>query len=244
MQLEKNNLNIAFIASYLIAIVSIFWVFKNNTYGPLIVALSSVTALAGSVIAIYIFNKKQVSENTGIKPSPLTPDSPLLNKLMEGAIATVCRGVSVPQTPESADLSAFIFKLERNELICSHYWSPNPRQEQVGINRFELKRELANQVAVVRAALDKAPCRTSVDPIPDGTNGVRGAIYPELNFVLASPILNEDKSVWGVVDFDSGNDAGKTLLMNTVSDSVMYHLAEHLRLIFSLAESKFTQENA
>lgn len=149
---------------------------------------------------------------------------------------TVCRGVSVPQTPESASLSAFIFKVEGKELVCTHYWAPNPREEQVGILRFALLPELADRVAVVRAALEKKPCRTPVDPIPEGTEGVSGSIDPDLSFVLAAPILNKDNSVWGVVDFDVENEIGKTLLMNTVSDSVLYKLADHLRLIFSLTE--------
>jgi hypothetical protein len=58
--------------------------------------------------------------------------------------------------------------------------------------------------------------------------------------VLAAPIYNKDKenSVWGVVDLDTSTETGKALLSNEVSDSVIYHLAEHLRVIFSLAEQR------
>jgi len=235
MEIEQSHLKIVFAISYLVAVVSVFWLFSDSGHEPLIVSLTSITAISASAIAIFR-HRKEIEAEFGIVPSPLTPDSPLLNKLMAGAIETVCRGVSVPQTPESADLSAFIFRLENSELVCTHYWSPNPRQEQVGVNRFELRQDLLDKVAVVQAALDKRPHRTPVAPLEEGTQGVSGDIDPTLNFVLAAPILNEDKTVWGVVDIDSGNDAGKALLSNSVSDTVMYNLAEHLRLIFSLTE--------
>jgi hypothetical protein len=242
MTLEKSHLKIVFTASYISSILSVIWLFTDKGYEPLIASIACITLAVGSTLAYYKKKCDTCSEYKMI-PSPLTPNSPILDKLMAGAIETVCRGVSVPQTPESADLSAFIFQKKENELVCTHHWSPNPRQEQVGVNKFELREDLLDKVAVVKAAFEKKPNRTPVTPIPEGTEGVEGKIDPTLNYVLAAPILNKDKSLWGVVDFDSGNEAGKTLLMNTVSDSVMYNLAEHLRLIFSLTENEDASVN-
>jgi hypothetical protein len=239
MQLEKSHLVAVFVTSDVIGIASVLWLFRDHDFEPMIVSIGSITTLAGSAIALANHGRR-----SGIQGSPLTPDSPLLRNVIQGAMEAVCRGVSVPQTPESAALSAFIFKKEGDELICTHYWSPNPRKERVGLLRFGLRREVAERIVVVRAALDKEPSRTPVKPLPPNAEGVSGEVEESLKFVLAAPILNDDKSLWGVVDFDTENDIGKALLMNTVSDSVMHHLARHLRLIFSLAESRAQVETA
>lgn len=236
MNIENPYLGVSFLVSYVIAIICVFWLFGQSSNEALIASLLAITALGGASFAIFRHQRALMSESSQFQPSPLTPDSPILNSLMKGAIEVVCRGVSVPQTPESADLRAFIFQVRNNELVCSHYWSPNPTKEEVGITRFALDRELANEVSVVRAALDRQPCRTEINVNVQGMEGVSGEIDPDLTFVLAAPIFNPDGSVWGVVDFDSGNDVGKDLLKTTVSDTVMYILAEHLRLIFSLTE--------
>ena len=111
----------------------------------------------------------------------------------------------------------------------------DPRKEQVGILRFAMTEEVGKRVAVVRSAMLKEPCRTPVAPLPASAPGVSGEV-DDVNFVLAAPILNEDRSIWGVVDLDTSNEVGKALLMNSVSDSVMHNLASHIRLLFSLAE--------
>lgn len=233
-QLESSYLTAAFIASYSASLIAVVWVFQDPEYKSLLASLAAITTLAGSALALL---KHQASgSKLNLTGSPLTPNSLLLKRLMEGAVEAVCRGVSVPQTPESAALSAFIFKLEGKELVCTHYWAPNPRKEQVGLLRFALTDEVAKRIAVVRSALAKEPCRTPVSPLPTESKGVTGEI-DSINFVLAAPILNEDLTVWGVVDLDSGNDVGRALLLNEVSDSVMHNLAAHLRLLFSLAET-------
>ena len=233
--LKRGYLQTAFVVSYVVAVVCVVWLFKETEYKSLIASITAITALAASAVALV----EHFSSTTasGLSGSPLTPNSPILKKLMEGAVEAVCRGVSVPQTPETAALSAFIFKLENKELVCTHYWAPNPRKEQVGILRFALSDELAKRVAVVRSAINKEPCRTSVSPLPATSQGISGEV-DEINFVLAAPILNEDRSIWGVVDLDSSNEVGKALLMNSVSDSVMHNLSSHIRLLFSLAEPK------
>ena len=63
--------------------------------------------------------------------------------------------------------------------------------------------------------------------------------YPEmskeLSFVLAAPIRNSDGTLWGIVDFDAGNEVGVSLLKTDVSDAVMYQLAQHVSVICSLS---------
>lgn len=234
--IDDKNLSFALFAAALVAIASVIWLHQSPEYEPLIVAIGGIAGTVAAAVAL-VRHARQASSDAKLYASALTPDSPILKRLMEGAVETVCRGVSVPQTPESAALSAFIFRLENRELVCTHYWAPNPRKEQVGLLRFAFSEEVAKRVAVVRAAISKEPCRTSVAPIPEGSPGISGDI-DSINFVLATPILNPDKSVWGVVDFDSANEVGKALLRTEVSDTVMHNLAAHLRLIFSLTEAQ------
>jgi hypothetical protein len=74
---------------------------------------------------------------------------------------------------------------------------------------------------------------------------VRGEVSEDLSFVLAVPIYNRDpeKSIWGVVDFDTSNDIGRALLSSAISDNVMFHLAEHLSLLFALSEAQGSGES-
>lgn len=234
--LNEGTLVFGLLIGGLIAVVGVFWLYWESAYEPLITALLGIAGLVTASVALAEHFKKTYSD-TKLNASALTPDSPILKRLMEGAVETVCRGVSVPQTPESAALSAFIFKLDHGELVCTHYWAPNPRKEQVGLLRFSVSEEVAKRVAVVQAALKKEPCRTPVKPLPEDSPGISGDI-DAINFVLATPILNPDKTVWGVVDFDSANEVGKALLKTEVSDTVMHNLAAHLRLIFSLTEAR------
>ena len=233
-KLEENHLLFALFAAGAAAIAAVFWLKSDPSYKVLLAALAAIAAIVGAAVALLKKARDNI-EQSGLTPSGLTPDSPLLKSLMEGAVETVCRGVSVPQNPESAALSAFIFKLENNELVCTHYWSPSPRKEQVGILRFSMSDEVAKKVVVVKAAMSKGPCRTPATSLEGNRAGVSGEI-DNINFVLATPILNQDGTVWGVVDFDSRNDIGQALLKTEVSDVVMYNLARHLRLIFSLTE--------
>jgi hypothetical protein len=234
--LEENHLIFVLFVGSFVAIASVLWLHQSPGYEPLIAALVSLAGVVAACVALVACIKRTSSE-AKLNASALTPDSPILKRLMEGAVEAVCRGVSVPQTPESAALSAFIFRCENGELVCTHYWAPNPRREQVGLLRFSVSEEVGKRVAVVQAAIKKAPCRTAIAPIPENSPGIFGEI-DAINFVLATPILNPDKSVWGVVDFDSANEVGKALLRTEVSDTVMHNLAAHLRLIFSLTEGQ------
>jgi hypothetical protein len=234
--LDDKNLSFALFAAALVALASAIWLHQSPGYEPLIATIVGIAGTVAAAVAL-VLHARLASSHAKLNASALTPDSPTLRRLMEGAVETVCRGVSVPQTPESAALSAFIFRFENRELVCTHYWAPNPRKEQVGLLRFAVSEEVAKMVAVVQAAINKAPCRTPVAPIPEGSPGISGDI-DSINFVLATPIFNPDKSVWGVVNFDSANEVGKALLRTEVSDTVMHNLAAHLRLIFSLTEAQ------
>lgn len=166
----------------------------------------------------------------GLVASERTPYYPLIDQLIEGAIQVVCRAVSVPQTPESAKLRAFIFRQIDTELICTHYWSPNPVREMVGL-RFPLTDEFAEHVAVVQAARANQIVRRTVEPLP--SQFAMTQLDPNIRFVLAAPITSTQGEIWGVVDFDSGNDIGMALLNSEVSDATMYQLSKHIGRIFS-----------
>jgi hypothetical protein len=213
---------------------------EDKVFSALVVSAIFFVVVVLSVAAIEIadvWSKKKGPAD--VQPSPLTPDSPLLSQIIRGAVQTVCRGVTVPRSPEEAELRAFIFRKKDNRLVCTHFWAPDNLlvKEVVGLS-FDLDRKLADKVVVVRAYFDKQPARTPVEPLPAGMQGVAGDVSEKLKFVLAAPIHNQDPehSVWGVVDFDTSNEIGRALLNTEVSNNVMFHLAEHLRLLFSLSE--------
>lgn len=205
-------------------------------YALLICALILIVTILGIVRIETAGHTEKAATVTSLVPSPLTPDSPLLKELIDSAIETMCRAVSLPQTPEEAKLRVFIFHEDHNQLICSHYWAPNPVKEMVGELRFDINAEVAQKVAVVRAVIDRAITRTEVRPLPQGSKGVHGTVSGELSFVLAVPIYQLDGSVWGTIDFDAGNEIGKKLLATEVSDAAMFQLSQHLKAILSLPE--------
>ena len=209
---------------------------SDQTLYALITCAAILIITIIGIVIVEVVETRRPDKGERMLPSPLTPDSDLLNELINGAIHTVCRAFSLPQTPESAKLRAFIFRKEGNQLVCSHFWSPNPVKEMVRYLRFEINAEIANRVAVVKAVINEEICRTEVEPLPNNLKGVTGQVSKELNFVLAAPIRNDDGSIYGVVDFDAGNEVGKSLLKTDVSDAVMYQLAQHVRVICSLPE--------
>jgi len=166
----------------------------------------------------------------------LQKQSKVLNPLVETSLETVCRAIGLPLTPEQASLRAFIFQKQGDELVCSHFWDPNPSEEEVGRTRFTIDKETASKVIVVRCFRDNATIRTesdttegaNVQPLQEGFKGMQGKINPNLRYVLAAPIRNEDGSLWGVVDFDASNEDGKKLLQTEVSNTVMMLLGKVL----------------
>jgi hypothetical protein len=212
---------------------------KDKVFDALVVCsvIFAITVIGVTLIKLAdLKNKRKTS--TDIVQSGLTKDSPLLYQIMVGAVQTVCRGVTVPRTPEEAGIRAFIFQVEGSHLVCTHYWAPANLlvREQVNVLSFPLERSLADDVVVVRAYFDKQPVRTAPQSLSKAGQGIKGHVNEDLQFVLAAPITNKDGSVWGVVDLDASNDVGRALLSNGVSNNVMYHLAAHLRLLFSLTE--------
>jgi hypothetical protein len=189
-----------------------------------------------TIVAVVVMEalKSKQPNRVELIPSPLTPDSQLLNDLINSAIHTVCRAVSLPRTPEEAKLRVFIFRMDGGRLVCSHYWAPNPAEEMVNQLSFKIDAQTAEKVAVVRAVVDRRICRTPVEPLPPDFDGAEGAVSADLSFVLAAPILMPDESVWGTVDFDAGNRVGEALLLTEVSDAAMFQLAQHLRIILAL----------
>lgn len=169
-----------------------------------------------------------------VRPSLHTPASPLLNELVNGALQTVCRAVSLPRSPEAVKIRVFIFEKRGTQLVCSHYWAPNPAKELVGKLKFDITPEVANRVAVVRAVINEEVTRTKIAPLPPALEHSSGGVAEDLSFVLAAPIFNDDRSVWGVVDFDASTAEAEMILSTDVSDATMFQLAQHLRIIFSL----------
>lgn len=175
-----------------------------------------------------------------VAPSKRTPDPEFLTPIINSAIETVCRAVSLPDTPDRAALRVFIFHRQKDQLVCTHFWAQNPVVEAVRITQFDLTDEAEKDVAVVRAFRSKSTYRTPISPNP---RGAYGKIDQKIRYVLATPIFNKDKSVWGCVDFDASNEIGVTLLSSKISDSVMLHLARHLSIIFE-SHGRLSQESA
>ena len=199
-----------------------------------VLALMAVIGVVAMLAGVWLHRIDKFGGSAGgLKASPHTTAGPFLKALVSGAIETVCRAVSLPQTPETAGLRVFIFRAESNGLICTHFWSPNPTQEQVGL-RFELRPNLANEVAVVDAALNRRTVGKPVQTLASGSSGGAGEVSPDLKFVLATPIYDGDQGILGVVDFDTSTEAGAALLQTKISEQVTYQLARHLGVIFTL----------
>jgi len=210
----------------------------QTLYALITCAAILVVTIIGIVIVEIAETRISSTTSHQLIPSPLTPRSEFLNELINSAIQTVCRAVSLPRTPQDAKLRVFIFRKEGSQLICSHYWSQDPVKEQVGKLRFELNSEVAKKVAVVRAAVDEKICRTPVAPLPKGAPGITGDVADDLRFVLAAPIKRNDGNIWGTVDFDTASEEGQALLSTEVSNAVMFQVARHLQVIFSLSDER------
>jgi len=172
--------------------------------------------------------------HAALPPSQGTPDNALLTSLVNGALETVCRAVSIPQTPDSAGLRVFIFRLGDNQLECTHHWAQNPIREEVGL-RFQVD-ETTSQWAVVRAINEQDVCLQQVDPVSQTRVAANVPVSPLIACVLAAPIYTRDKSIWGIVDFDASTQAGCDLLRTPVAKSTLFQLSQHLKLILSLEQ--------
>lgn len=203
-------------------------------YALMICAGILVFVIAGIVGIERLSSRSSGQIAAGVTPSAKTPDTKLLNQLVNGAIETVCRAVSIPETPESAGLRVFIFRKDGTQLTCSHFWAANPAREVVNRLHFEINSGVAMDVAVVQAAIDEKITRSKVKPLPAHMKRVTGEVEDKVEFVLAAPIRKADGSIWGIVDFDADSDKGRNLLLTQVADAALFQLALHLQVIFSM----------
>jgi hypothetical protein len=216
-------------SSYLFAVLS-------GLLLALVVGLFVTAFVQGREVSFWppkVGPRPSADPGRSLKASPLTPQSPILDALIQSSLETVCRAVSLPETPQTARIRVFIFRKEEGWLVCRYHWAQDPVREQVGKLRFQTTAENAQRVAVVRAFRDERICRTAVTPLPTGSPGVAGDVDDSLTFVLAAPIFDSKGVAWGTVDFDAATENGKALLSTDVSDAVMHQLAKHLQIIFS-----------
>jgi predicted nucleotide-binding protein with TIR-like domain len=181
---------------------------------------------------------RRIADAINRQVSQLSSQEEFLNSLVRFSLETVCRAMGMPSTPEQASLRLFIFRKEGTELVCRHYWDPNPSDEQVGVTRFPITEETAKDAIVVRCYLEKKTKRTEREEESHGSDvsgnqiqGVEGKIKSDLKYILAAPIRNRDGSIWGVLDFDTSNETGKTLLQTELAGSVMMSLVRQLQVI-------------
>jgi hypothetical protein len=190
-----------------------------------------------STICIYRIEMAVQRSEGGVTPSAGTPSSTQLDALINGALQTVCRAASLPQTPESAGLRAFIFQSDGARIICRYFWAANPTQEEVGRTQFLLDERTAAEVAVVRCVTDGKLTRMDIRPLSSEVAAqASGSVEDELSYVLAVPIRSEDGRIWGTVDFDTSTDAGCELLSSQISDAAMHQLARLLQVALGLRE--------
>jgi hypothetical protein len=170
-------------------------------------------------------------------PSSATPDSAVLNGLVNSTLEVICRATSLPDDPAVAGMRAFIFKVEGDKLMCRYFWALNPTTEEVAVTSFPLTEEAAEEVAVVECVLRKKTTRTEVQPLSADLSPELGPVDSDLRYVLAAPIWNETSTeVWGTVDFDASNHLGRERLSSEAAKAAILGLTQHLRVIFNLTE--------
>ena len=192
-----------------------------------------LTAALGSACNKITRAAKEAVESEIIS-SPKTPKDEWVDALVRSALNVVCRAITSPAGLDVAKLRAFIFKKEGEELICSHYWAPNPVQEPVDVLRFPLNPQTRQQVAVVEAAMSKSVCAKSIGPL---TEEVKKDIYghdkikKDLCFVVAAPIISPNGGdIWGTVNIDTSTIEGVEMLNQEMSKNVIFELGKHLLL--------------
>ncbi|HLI57226.1 MAG TPA: hypothetical protein VKY26_09390, partial [Actinomycetota bacterium] len=71
-------------------------------------------------------------------------------------------------------------------------------------------------------------------PLPDTLSSDGGAVEPDLAYVLAAPIHDRNRAVWGTVDFDTSSRIGEERLSTPLADAAVFQLTQHLQVILSL----------
>ena len=171
-------------------------------------------------------NKIKIEIDKHEKEPP--PSKLLVQNLVRSALELVSKALTAPVGFHVSKLRAFIFKKEESLLICTHFWSPSPVKEVVGMLKFDINPLTAEQVAVVKAAIRRQVVAVPVSPLTTDLNGVEGDVDEGLCFVLAAPILGPNGEVWGTVDFDASSAEGESLLRQQMSHNVIFELGRHL----------------
>ena len=194
--------------------------------------LTDWTGAVGGVCNKIRRAANEVMEND-IKSSPKTPYNEKVDDLVKSALKVVCRALTTPMGFDIAKLRAFIFKKEESELICSHFWSPNPVREAVGHLKFEINSETQKEVAVVEAVVSQRVVAVDISPLSNEVKEEEDGhfdIEEKLCFVLAAPITGPNGEVWGIVDIDTSTIEGMSLLQEEMAKSVILELGKHLYL--------------
>lgn len=157
----------------------------------------------------------------------------VINKFVNDELKLICTALCAPKSAGEARLRAFVFKKEGSSLLCTHFWSPNPVKEVVGDLMFGINSETEKQVAVVKAAIRRKVCAAPISVLPDELEGVHGEIEKDLCFVLASPILGPNGEVWGTVDFDASSKIGEEILLQDISQSILFELGKQLYTVLA-----------
>jgi hypothetical protein len=200
-----------------------------------VAVICAAALLLASIVAITLVELLvEQHQAMTLQRSSHTPSSEVLDALVKSTLEMICRVTSLPHAPDIARMRAFIFRVEGDELVCSHYWALNPTSEKVGVTRFPLTEEAGSRVAVVKCALEQKITRTPVDPLPTTLVPGDENVAQDLTFVLAAPILDEKKRIWGTVDFDTSSDLGRDRLLTQDADAAIFQLTQHLQVIFEL----------
>ena len=162
-----------------------------------------------------------------------------VTKLVLSALKVASSALTIPLSFDISKIRAFIFKLEGNELVCRHFWTPPQIQtrEEVGLS-FKMDSETAKQVAVVQAARNKRVVGVSVSPLAEDLDGVQGEVEEDICFILAAPILGPNGEVWGTVDLDTSSPEGEKLLKQPLSKNVIFELGKHLYMALTQKGNK------
>jgi hypothetical protein len=203
----------------------------STRFKALLVAAGVLVFFVAALTLIEVTATRAQRTDGQLKSSGLTPYDKIMNDIVKSTLETICRAVSLPQTPESANLRVFIFRKEDNWLVCRYYWAPNPVGEEVGKLKFPLDIGTAKEVAVVRCAVEGKITRTPVGTLTPSPEHHTDEVDPDLRFVLAAPIVAQNGNTWGVVDFDTTSENGEALLSTDISKSAIYQLARHLQVI-------------
>lgn len=156
------------------------------------------------------------------QPRPL--DKERLTLLRDG-LELATRAACLPSEPTEIDIRVFLFRATMEELICLEAWSHSPTREDIGILAFNAKEH--RDLSVVRAWRTKEPQADAIPKAAQVKLAKVAGVDPDLRFVLAAPIVVE-RTVWGVVDFDTSTSKGVRVLSAKAARTVAVQLARQI----------------